>query len=74
MNKRQSGFKIMLRLIKILKPLAPVMLITISFGILGFLSATAITSFGMVAGATVLGFDMGISLNFYNHSNSMCDT
>lgn len=62
MNKRQSGFKIMLRLIKILKPLAPVMLITISFGILGFLSATAITSFGMVAGATVLGFDMGISL------------
>lgn len=62
MNKRQSGFKIMLRLIKILKPLAPVMLITISFGNLGFLSATAITSFGMVAGATVLGFDMGISL------------
>ena len=62
MESRQSGMKIMLRLIKVLKPLAPIMMITISFGILGFLSATAITSFGMVAGATVLGFDMGISL------------
>ncbi|MGN1032874.1 MAG: amino acid ABC transporter ATP-binding/permease protein [Intestinibacter sp.] len=62
MDSRQSGIKIMLRLIKVLKPLAPIMMITISFGILGFLSATAITSFGMVAGATVLGFDMGISL------------
>ena len=59
---RQSGFKIMMRLIKVLKPLAPIMMITISFGILGFLTATAITSFGMVAGATILGFDMGISL------------
>ena len=62
MESRQSGIKIMLRLIKVLKPLAPIMMITISFGILGFLSATAITSFGMLAGATVLGFDMGISL------------
>ena len=62
MESRQSGIKIMLILIKVLKPLAPIMMITISFGILGFLSATAITSFGMVAGATVLGFDMGISL------------
>ncbi|MGM9530533.1 ABC transporter ATP-binding protein [Intestinibacter sp.] len=62
MESRQSGIKIMLRLIKVLKPLAPIMMITISFGILGFLSATAITSFGMVAGANVLGFDMGISL------------
>jgi len=62
MDSRQSGIKIMLRLIKVLKPLAPIMIITISFGILGFLSATAITSFGMVAGATILGFDMGISL------------
>ena len=62
MNKeRQSGFKIMLRLIKVLKPLAPIMMITISFGILGFLAATAITSFGMVAGADILGFNVGMS-------------
>ena len=60
-QKRQSGFKIMLRLIKVLKPLAPIMMITISFGILGFLAATAITSFGMVAGADILGFNVGIS-------------
>ena len=59
-QKRQSGFKIMLRLIKVLKPLAPIMMITISFGILGFLAATAITSFGMVAGADILGFNVGI--------------
>lgn len=45
MNNRQSGMKIMARLIKILKPLAPVMMITISFGVLGFLAAIAITTF-----------------------------
>ena len=61
MNNRQSGFKIMARLIKILKPLAPVMMITISFGVLGFLAAIAITTFGGVAIATKLGVDMGIT-------------
>ena len=29
MNNRQSGFKIMTRLIKVLKPLTPIMMITI---------------------------------------------
>ena len=61
MNNRQSGIKIMARLIKILKPLAPVMMITISFGVLGFLAAIAITTFGGVAIATKLGVDMGIT-------------
>lgn len=61
MNNRQSGFKIMTRLIKILKPLAPIMMITISFGVLGFLAAIAITSFGMIATATALNIDMGVS-------------
>ena len=67
MNNRQSGIKIMARLIKILKPLAPVMMITISFGVLGFLAAIAITTFGGVAIATKLG-------NKYNCNNSMCST
>ena len=72
MNKeRQSGFKIMLRLIKVLKPLAPIMMITISFGILGFLAATAITSFGMVAGADILGYEC---LYCYKNSYSLCNT
>lgn len=39
-EKRMSGIKIMARLIKILKPLAPIMMITITFGVLGFLAAT----------------------------------
>ncbi len=62
MNNRQSGLKIMARLIKILKPLAPIMTITISFGVLGFLAAIAITTFGMMATATALNIDMGISI------------
>lgn len=61
MNNRQSGIKIMARLIKILKPLAPVMMITISFGVLGFLAAIAITTFGGVAIATKLGIDMSVT-------------
>ena len=64
MNSRQSGFKIMIRLIKVLRPLAPIMMITISFGVLGFLAAIAITSFGMIATATALNIDMGVSIKF----------
>ncbi len=62
MNNRQSGFKIMTRLIKVLKPLTPIMMITISFGVLGFLAAIAITSFGMIATATALNIDMEVSI------------
>ena len=61
MNNRQSGFKLMTRLIKVLKPLTPIMMITISFGVLGFLAAIAITSFGMMAAATALNIDMGVT-------------
>lgn len=58
-RKRLAGNKIMLRLIKILKPLVPVMMITISFGVLGFLAAIAITTFGAVAIGDIIGLDMG---------------
>lgn len=61
MNNRQSGFKLMTRLIKVLKPLTPIMMITISFGVLGFLAAIAITSFGMMAAAIALNIDMGVT-------------
>ncbi|MGL5348541.1 MAG: ABC transporter ATP-binding protein [Peptostreptococcaceae bacterium] len=61
-KKRLSGSKIMLRLIKILKPLVPVMMITISFGVLGFLAAIAITTFGAVAMGDIIGVDMGYSI------------
>lgn len=46
---RKSGFYLMKRLILELKPLIPVMFITISMGVLGFLSAIFMTSFGAVA-------------------------
>lgn len=53
--KRRSGFQIMARLIVELKPLAPVMLITIGMGILGFLAAIAIATFGAVALGVLIG-------------------
>lgn len=59
---RQSGLSIMLRLIRVLKPLAPVMIITITFGVLGFLAAIAITTFGAIAISSSVGIDMGISI------------
>ncbi|MEG0013478.1 MAG: thiol reductant ABC exporter subunit CydC [Cellulosilyticaceae bacterium] len=53
--QRRSGFTIMKRLIVELKPLAPVMAITITMGVLGFLAAIAIMSFGAVAIGTLIG-------------------
>ena len=53
--KRNSGFKIMTRLIKELKPLIPVMLITITMGVLGFLAAISIATFGAVALGAAIG-------------------
>lgn len=53
--KRRSGFQIMKRLIVELKPLAPIMGITIFMGVLGFLAAISIASFG----AVVLGAYIG---------------
>ena len=53
--KRRSGFQIMKRLIVELKPLAPIMLITISMGVLGFLAAISIAAFGAVALGAFIG-------------------
>ncbi|MBS6023310.1 MAG: ABC transporter ATP-binding protein [Paeniclostridium sordellii] len=53
----------MFRLIKILKPLVPVMIITITFGVLGFLAATAITTFGAIAMGDILGIEMNYSFS-----------
>ena len=53
--KRRSGFQIMKRLIVELKPLAPIMAITISMGVVGFLAAIAIASFGAIAIGAAIG-------------------
>ncbi|MFU7516389.1 thiol reductant ABC exporter subunit CydC [Clostridium sp. HCS.1] len=52
--KRRSGFQIMKRLIVELKPLAPIMLITIFMGVLGFLAAISIAAFGAIALGTYI--------------------
>lgn len=52
--KRRSGFQIMKRLIVELKPLAPIMLITIVMGVLGFLAAISIAAFGAIALGTYI--------------------
>lgn len=59
---RKSGFSIMKRLIVELKPLAPVMFITVFMGVLGFLAAIGITVFGSVAIASLI--DNTISFSF----------
>ena len=61
--KRRSGFQIMKRLLVELKPLAPIMLITITMGVLGFLAAIGIASFGAIAIGTIIGEVTFISLN-----------
>lgn len=51
--RRQSGFSIMKRLLVELKPLAPVMMITITLGVLGFLTAITLTTMSAVAIGTL---------------------
>ncbi len=46
--ERRSGFKIMKRLLLELKPLIPVMFITISLGVIGFLAAISISAFAAI--------------------------
>lgn len=53
--KRRSGFHIMKRLIVELKPLAPIMAITITLGIIGFLASISIASFGAIAMGAFIG-------------------
>ena len=53
--ERKSGFQIMKRLIVELKPLTPFMFITVITGVLGFLAAISITSFGSIALGVPIG-------------------
>lgn len=64
MERKRSGFQIMSRLIKELKPLASIMLITITMGVFGFLAAISITSFGAVAIGTIIGDITFISFKY----------
>lgn len=56
---RKSGFLIMKRLIVELKPLAPVMFVTVFMGVLGFLAAIGITVFGSLAISSLIDGSIG---------------
>lgn len=60
--ERKSGLKLMTRLIVELKPLLPVMFVTVTFGVLGFLAAISITSFAAVAISDYIGGTLGVSM------------
>ncbi|HIS67879.1 MAG TPA: thiol reductant ABC exporter subunit CydC [Candidatus Gallacutalibacter stercoravium] len=60
--KRRSGFKVMARLIGLVKPLTGFMLLAILMGLIGHLCAAFITIFGGYAVLTALGFDIPFSM------------
>lgn len=61
LKMKRSGFKIMSRLIGLVKPLAGYMILAILMGLIGHLCASFITVFGAFAIVKVLGFSLGLS-------------
>lgn len=62
MKKRRSGFKIMMRLIKLVKPLAGFMVLAVLLGVTGFLCAIQITTLGSMTLLTAAGIDGGVAI------------
>lgn len=60
--KKRSGFKVMMRLAGLVKPLAGFMIIAVLMGLIGHLCATFITVFGGYAILDILKFDTPFSL------------
>lgn len=59
---RKNGFVIMWQLLQLVKPLAHIMLFTITMGTLGFLSAIFIMALGAMGLANLLGFSGHLTL------------
>ena len=59
---KRSGFKVMARLIGLVKPLTGYMILAITMGLIGHLCAAFITIFGGFAILNLLGLDASISL------------
>ncbi|OOF65460.1 thiol reductant ABC exporter subunit CydC [Rodentibacter sp. Ppn85] len=59
---RKNGFLVMWQLLQLVKPLAHIMLFTITMGTLGFLSAIFIMVLGAMGLAYLLGFDGHLNL------------
>ncbi len=62
MKTKRSALQVMLSLIGLVKPLAPVMILAIIMGVIGFLTAIFITVMGALGMATVLGLPSGLAL------------
>lgn len=60
MKRKQSGFKIMMRLIKLVKPLAFFMVLAVILGVTGFLCAIQITVLGSMTLLTAAGINGGL--------------
>ncbi len=60
--KRRSGFRVMMSLIGLVKPLVGFMILAIAMGLIGHLCASFITIFGGFAVLKLLGFDVGMGL------------
>ena len=61
--KQRSGYKVMLSLIKLVKPLTLYMILAILMGLIGHLCASFITILGGYAILDVLNFNIGINLS-----------
>ncbi|OOF85408.1 thiol reductant ABC exporter subunit CydC [Rodentibacter ratti] len=59
---RKNGFLVMWRLLRLVKPLAHIMVFTITMGTLGFLSAIFIMVLGAMGLTHLLGFDGNLNL------------
>ena len=60
--KKRSGFRVMARLIGLVRPLTGFMLLAILMGLIGHLCAALITIFGGYAVLDLLQFDVPLSL------------
>ena len=60
---KRSGFRVMLRLIGLVKPLTGYMMLAIIMGVIGHLTACFITIFGGYAVAEVIGVETQFTLN-----------
>jgi ATP-binding cassette subfamily C protein len=62
--KKRSGFRVMMRLVGLVKPLAGYMTVAVIMGLIGHLCASFITIFGGYAVLDVIGFETPLSLTF----------
>lgn len=62
MKRKQSGFKIMMRLIKLDKPLSAFMVLAVILGVMGFLCAIQITVVGSMTLLTAANISGGIAI------------